>query len=76
MEKTGLKNWVEIIWNGIEIRGFFAGGLFVAEGKAGEAVEMMTVAEEGEIKIGGDGEEETVVDYHFLVYSTIHRVRM
>lgn len=27
MEKSGLKNWVEIIWKGIEIRGFFAGGL-------------------------------------------------
>ena len=62
-EKTGLKNWHEIISNRIEIKGFIILDFF-AEGKAPEAIkELVTAAKEGKIKVGE--ENETVVDTKF-----------
>lgn len=62
-EKSGLKNWFEIISNRIEIKGFIVLD-FLAEGKGPEAVkEMVTAAKEGKIKVGE--ENETVVDTSF-----------
>ena len=62
-EKSGLKNWFEVISNRIEIKGFITSD-FVAEGKAPDAVkELVTAAKEGKIKVGD--ENETVVDTNF-----------
>ena len=62
-EKSGLKNWFEVISNRIEIKGFIVLD-FLAEGKGPEAVkEMVTAAKEGKIKVGE--ENETVVDTSF-----------
>ena len=59
-EKTGLKNWFEVISNRIEIKGFV--NLDFVEGP--EAVkEMVTAAKEGKIQVGD--ENETVVDTSF-----------
>ena len=62
-EKSGLKNWYEVISNRIEIRGFINLD-FVKAGKAPAAVrELVTAAKEGKIKVGD--ESETVVDTKF-----------
>ena len=62
-EKSGLKNWYEVIMSRIEIRGFIIMD-FLAEGKGPEAVkELVTAAKNGKIKVGE--ENETVVDTAF-----------
>lgn len=62
-EKSGLKNWFEIISNRIQIKGFIIGD-FIAEGKAPDAVkELVTAAKEGKIMVGE--ENQTVVDTKF-----------
>ena len=62
-EKSGLKNWFEVISNRIEIKGFVILD-FYAQGKAPEAVkELVTAAKEGKIKVGEAN--ETVVDTKF-----------
>ena len=62
-EKSGLKNWFEVISNRIEIRGFVRLDFFKA-GKAPAAVkELVAAAKEGKIKVGD--ENETVVGTRF-----------
>lgn len=62
-DKSGLKNWFEIISNRIEIKGFIAMD-FLAQGKGPEAVkEMVSAVKEGKIKVGE--ENETVIDTKF-----------
>ena len=62
-EKSGLKNWFEVISNRIEIKGFINLD-FLAEGKGPEAVkELVAAAKEGKIKVSE--ENETVVDTSF-----------
>ena len=62
-EKSGLKNWYEVISNRIEIKGFIIFD-FLASGKGPEAIkELVTAAKEGRIKVGE--ENETVVDAKF-----------
>ena len=62
-EKSGLKNWFEVISNRIEIKGFIILD-FIAAGKAPAAVkEIVTAVKEGKIKVGD--ENETVVDTKF-----------
>ena len=62
-EKSGLKNWFEVISNRIEIKGFVILD-FLAQGKGPEAVkDLVTAAKEGKIKVGE--ENETVVDTKF-----------
>ena len=62
-DKSGLKNWFEIISNRIEIKGFIVMD-FLAQGKGPEAAkEMLSAAKEGKIKVGEGN--ETVVDTRF-----------
>lgn len=62
-DPTGLKNWVEVISNRIEIKGFIVMD-WLAQGKGPDAVkEMVQAAKEGKIKVGE--ENETVVDTKF-----------
>ncbi len=62
-EKSGLKNWYEIISNRIEVRGFIIFD-FLAEGKGPEVVkQLVTAVKEGKIKV--DEENETVVETKF-----------
>ena len=62
-EKSGLKNWSEVISSRLEIKGFIVMD-FLAEGKGPEAVkELVTATKEGKIKVGE--ENETVVDTKF-----------
>ena len=62
-EKSGLKNWFEIISNRIEIKGFIVMD-FQATGKGPEVVkEMVKAFKEGKITLGD--ENETVVDTKF-----------
>ena len=62
-EKSGLKNWFQVISNRIEIKGFVINDFF-ASGKAPDAVkELVAAAKEGKIKISE--ENETVVDTKF-----------
>ena len=62
-EKSGLKNWFEIISNRIEIKGFIIMD-FLAQGKGPEVVkELVTAVKEGKIKVGE--ENETVIDTKF-----------
>lgn len=62
-ERSGLKNWFEVISNRIEIKGFIIFD-FVAQGKVPETVkELVTAAKEGKIKVGE--ENETLVDSKF-----------
>lgn len=62
-EKSGLKNWFEVISSRIEIKGLIVMD-FIATGKGPEAVqEMVTAAKEGKIKVGD--KNETVVDTKF-----------
>lgn len=62
-EKSGVKNWFEVISNRIEIRGFIVSD-FLAEGKGPEAVkDLVTAAKAGKINVGK--ENETIVDTEF-----------
>ena len=62
-ERSGLKNWFEVISNRIEIKGFIIFD-FLMSGKGADAVkELVAAAKDGKIKISE--ENETVVDTKF-----------
>ena len=62
-EKSGIKNWFEVISNRIEIKGFIVYDFYMS-GKAGDAVkELVAAAKDGKIKISE--KSETVVDTKF-----------
>lgn len=62
-EKTGLKNWFEVVFQRLQINGFIVTD-FIESGEGAKAVaEMAQAYKEGKIKL--DGSNETVVDAKF-----------